>query len=93
LLQGVDNVYTQHTPLVTATLTNLLTDKLDSAAYPYMTATQDEAFSHQMTLRRTPPRELIVFIVGGTAVLNASAFVGALAGGGTEAGPVVISVQ
>ncbi len=35
-MQGVDNVYTQHTPLLTATLTLLSTDKLDAQAYPYM---------------------------------------------------------
>lgn len=37
-LQGVENVYTQHTPLLTATLTNLSTDKLDQQSYPYMAA-------------------------------------------------------
>ena len=36
MLQGADNVFTQHTPLLTATLTNLLTDRLDLTAYPYL---------------------------------------------------------
>ncbi len=38
--QGVDNVYTQHTPLLTATLTDLSTDKLDVGSYPFMAASQ-----------------------------------------------------
>ena len=40
LLQGVDNVYTQHTPLLTATLTALSTDKMEVSQYPFMAATQ-----------------------------------------------------
>lgn len=142
----MDNVYTQHTPLLTATLTNLATDKLDVASYPFMASTavrgawtcgssslppwscvdtmahrhgvwtagvcaQDEAMAYQATFRRAPPREVIVFIIGGstfeeakavaewndrnpqmrvvlggTAVLNSSAFLAALGGGAGPAG-------
>lgn len=43
LLQGADNVFTQHTPLLTATLTNFLADRLDVAAYPFMGLSQVRA--------------------------------------------------
>ena len=38
--QDVDNVYTQHTPLLTATLTRLSNDKLEPLSYPYMAGSQ-----------------------------------------------------
>eukprot|EP00197_Chlamydomonas_leiostraca_P009713 CAMPEP_0202866444 /NCGR_PEP_ID=MMETSP1391-20130828/7558_1 /ASSEMBLY_ACC=CAM_ASM_000867 /TAXON_ID=1034604 /ORGANISM="Chlamydomonas leiostraca, Strain SAG 11-49" /LENGTH=607 /DNA_ID=CAMNT_0049546387 /DNA_START=64 /DNA_END=1887 /DNA_ORIENTATION=+ len=72
-LQGVDNVYTQHTPLLTATLTNLSTDKLDAQAYPFMAGSQDEALAYAAAFKRTPPREVIVFVVGGTTYEEARA--------------------
>lgn len=65
-LRGVENVYTQHTPLLTATLSLLSQDKLDPVSYPYMAATQDDAVSYQAAFKRSPPREVIVFIVGGS---------------------------
>lgn len=39
-LQGVENVYTQHTPLLSATLTMLSLDRLEPASYPYMSGSQ-----------------------------------------------------
>lgn len=39
-LKGVENVYTQHTPLLSATLALLAADKLDVGAYPYMAGSQ-----------------------------------------------------
>mmetsp|Transcript_12637 Transcript_12637/g.27322 ORF Transcript_12637/g.27322 Transcript_12637/m.27322 type:complete len:611 (-) Transcript_12637:472-2304(-) len=65
-VQGVENVYTQHTPLLTATLTAISTDKLDAQAYPYMAGNPDEAMQYASAFRRSPPREVIVFIVGGS---------------------------
>lgn len=70
-LQGVDNVYTQHTPLLTATLTLLSTDKLDTQAYPYQAGSNDEALALQAAFKRTPPREVIVFIAGGSTLEEA----------------------
>ncbi len=38
-LQGVDNVYTQHTPLLAATLAAMRDGSLSTAAYPFMGST------------------------------------------------------
>lgn len=56
--QGVDNVYTQHTPLLTETLNQLSADKLDVAAYPYLTSSSEEAMGVQAAFKRVPPREV-----------------------------------
>jgi vacuolar protein sorting-associated protein 45 len=40
LLQGVDNVYTQHQPLLSETLRLLAANDLSAAAYPYMAGSQ-----------------------------------------------------
>jgi vacuolar protein sorting-associated protein 45 len=39
-LQGVDNVYTQHQPLLSETLRLLAANDLNAAAYPYMAGSQ-----------------------------------------------------
>ncbi|GLC59147.1 hypothetical protein PLESTB_001453600 [Pleodorina starrii] len=100
-LQGVDNVYTQHTPLLTETVAALAADRLDPLAYPYMAATGEEAAVMAANAKRAPPREVIVFIVGGTtyeeakavAEMNerqaaAAAAAGAAGGGGAAAAGV-----
>lgn len=40
VLQGVDNVYTQHQPLLSETLRLLAANDLNAAAYPYMAGSQ-----------------------------------------------------
>lgn len=65
-LKGVENVYTQHTPLLSATLSMISLDRLDPSSYPYMAGSQDETLNLQAAFKRTPPREVIVFIVGGS---------------------------
>lgn len=72
-LQGVDNVYTQHTPLLCETLTQLQQSTLPVQSYPYMASQQDEAIAWQGMYKRAPPRETIVFIVGGTTYEEAKA--------------------
>ncbi|KAG2488981.1 hypothetical protein HYH03_012422 [Edaphochlamys debaryana] len=72
-LQGVDNVYTQHTPLLTETVAALAADRLDPGAYPYMAATGDEAATLAANAKRMPPREVIVFILGGATYEEAKA--------------------
>ncbi|MEW5306298.1 MAG: hypothetical protein WDW36_008770 [Sanguina aurantia] len=72
-LQGVENVYTQHTPLLTETLNQLSADRLDVAAYPYLTASAEEAMGAQAAFKRVPPREVIIFIIGGTTYEEAKA--------------------
>jgi hypothetical protein len=39
-LQGVENVYTQHVPLMAETLRLLASNDLNTAAYPYAASTQ-----------------------------------------------------
>ncbi|GAX73583.1 hypothetical protein CEUSTIGMA_g1034.t1 [Chlamydomonas eustigma] len=65
-MQDVKNVYTQHTPLLTSTLSMLSQDKLDLVAYPYMAGNQEEAMTYQAAFKHSPPREAIVFIIGGS---------------------------
>jgi vacuolar protein sorting-associated protein 45 len=65
-LKGVENVYTQHTPLLAETLSLLSQDKLEITDYPYMAGSNDDAASLAAQARRRPPREVIVFIVGGS---------------------------
>lgn len=72
-LQGVDNVYTQHTPLLSETLSQLSLNTLPANSYPFMAATQDEVLTWQATYKKSPPREVIVFILGGSTYEEAKA--------------------
>ncbi|OWR55084.1 vacuolar protein sorting-associated protein 45 [Danaus plexippus plexippus] len=55
-LSGVENIYTQHTPLLKDTLEDLIKGKLRENLYP--------AVGGELLNRR--PQDIIVFIVGGT---------------------------
>lgn len=55
-LKGVDNVYTQHTPRLEATLQNLITARLKEQQYPFIEGGGST---------REKPQDMIVFIVGG----------------------------
>jgi hypothetical protein len=70
-LKGVENVYTQHSPLLEKTLQNLIKGKLRDQQYPFIEGggtTKDK------------PQDVIVFIIGGAtyeeaktvATINAS---------------------
>jgi hypothetical protein len=50
-LQGVDNVYTQHAPLLVETLQQLVKNDLSAAAYPYMAGAQVSGFQGQVVSR------------------------------------------
>eukprot|EP00878_Enallax_costatus_P028747 GHUV01031087.1.p1 GENE.GHUV01031087.1~~GHUV01031087.1.p1 ORF type:complete len:544 (+),score=165.71 GHUV01031087.1:624-2255(+) len=65
-LQGVENVYTQHQPLLVETLRLLAANDLSTAAYPYAAGSQEEALNWQAVYKQRPPTEAIVFIVGGS---------------------------
>ena len=54
-LVGVQNVFTQHQPLLKKILTLLREHRLDPNAYPYVAGQPS----------RTPPTEVLVFVVGG----------------------------
>ncbi|KAI7865403.1 Sec1-like protein [Spinellus fusiger] len=55
-LKGVENVYTQHTPLLGETLDQLIKARLKDTSYPAVDGT---------TIPRERPQDIIVFIVGG----------------------------
>lgn len=55
-LKGVENVYTQHSPRLEATLQNLIKGKLKELQYPFL-----EGGGHT----RDKPQDIIVFMVGG----------------------------
>ncbi|KAJ8660388.1 hypothetical protein O0I10_003845 [Lichtheimia ornata] len=56
-LKGVENVYTQHTPLIGETLDMLIKARLRDTTYPYIPG--------QAQAVRERPQDIIVFIIGG----------------------------
>ncbi|ESP05609.1 hypothetical protein LOTGIDRAFT_208594 [Lottia gigantea] len=54
-LKGVENVYTQHQPLLSSTLDQLIRGKLREASYPYLGTSQ----------LKDRPQDIIVFMIGG----------------------------
>lgn len=70
-LKGVENVYTQHSPLLEGTLQNLIKGKLREQQYPFVEGGGTT---------RDKPQDIIVFIIGGAtyeeartvATMNAS---------------------
>ncbi|RCI10954.1 hypothetical protein L249_5379 [Ophiocordyceps polyrhachis-furcata BCC 54312] len=55
-LKGVENVYTQHVPLLESTLQNLIKGRLKEQQYPFIEATR---------ATKDKPQDIILFIVGG----------------------------
>ncbi|XP_070542177.1 vacuolar protein sorting-associated protein 45-like isoform X2 [Ptychodera flava] len=62
-LKGVENIYTQHTPLLQEILDLLIKGKLKESSYPYVGTSQ----------LRDRPQDIIVFIVGGATYEEAFA--------------------
>lgn len=54
-LKGVENIYTQHVPLIQEILDNLIKGKLKEAQFPYLGPSQ----------LRERPQDVIVFMIGG----------------------------
>jgi len=54
-LKGVENIYTQHKPLLHETLDNLIKGKLRDQQFPYL----------GKDILRDKPQDLIVFMIGG----------------------------
>ncbi|KAF7403014.1 vacuolar protein sorting-associated protein 45-like [Vespula maculifrons] len=55
-LNGVDNVYTRHTPLINETIEDLIKGKLNTQTYPFL--------GNIVMSKR--PQDIIVFMIGGT---------------------------
>jgi hypothetical protein len=71
-LKGVENVYTQHSPLLETTLQNLIKGKLREQQYPFVEGggtTKDK------------PQDIIVFMIGGVTYEEAKMVAGINAGG------------
>lgn len=62
-LKGVENIYTQHTPLLSETLDNLVKGKLKDTQFPYIGS----------SVLRDRPQEIILFMVGGATYEEAYA--------------------
>ncbi|CAH8483919.1 unnamed protein product [Dicrocoelium dendriticum] len=56
-LKGIDNVYTQHEPVLMEILNDLLKGKLRESSFPYMSSVGASATQR--------PKKIIVFIIGG----------------------------
>eukprot|EP01025_Chloroclados_australasicus_P014749 TRINITY_DN1697_c1_g1_i1.p2 TRINITY_DN1697_c1_g1~~TRINITY_DN1697_c1_g1_i1.p2 ORF type:complete len:262 (-),score=28.66 TRINITY_DN1697_c1_g1_i1:213-998(-) len=65
-LKGVDNVYTQHQPLLAEILQNVVENKLLRSHYPYLAENQQEEIKYIEMHKTQPPKEIVIFIVGGT---------------------------
>ncbi|KAH8909589.1 GIDA-domain-containing protein [Coniochaeta sp. PMI_546] len=66
-LKGVENVYTQHSPLLETTLQNLIKGKLRETQYPFVDGGGTT---------RDKPQDVIVFIVGGATYEEAKTVAG-----------------
>lgn len=66
-LKGVENVYTQHSPLLETTLQNLVKGKLREAQYPFVEGGGTS---------RDKPQDVVVFIVGGATYEEAKMVAG-----------------
>ncbi|GMH43449.1 hypothetical protein BSKO_11371 [Bryopsis sp. KO-2023] len=72
-IQGVENVYTQHTPLLNETLRLLISNDLSTESYPYASEVREELAHWQSQFKKSPPKDIIVFMVGGTTYEEAKA--------------------
>lgn len=68
-VQGVENVYTQHTPLLMQTLESVVKGRLKESEYPGVDRTVIAAQPAKPQL----PKLVIIFIVGGTTYEEARA--------------------
>ena len=63
-LKGVENVYTQHTPLLSTTLQSLIKGRLSTTSFPFLESSQ---------ATKDKPQDIIVFMVGGVTFEEAKA--------------------
>ena len=64
-MKGVENVFTQHSPLLKETLEDVFKGRELDPLYP--------AINSELVPFRRPPQEVVVFIVGGTSYEEALA--------------------
>lgn len=65
-LKGVDNVYTQHTPLVANTIEALARGRLRELDYPFVQSPSGSSSALPgQAVQRPPVKDVVIFIVGG----------------------------
>lgn len=74
-LKGVENVYTQHSPLLEATLQSLVKGRLREAQYPFVEGSGGSGGGGGAPTR-DKPQDVIVFIIGGATYEEAKAVAG-----------------
>jgi len=62
-LKGIENIYTQHDPLLSSTLASMLKGKLKNSTYPFVESNQEESKA----------QEIFVYMVGGVTYEEAYA--------------------
>jgi vacuolar protein sorting-associated protein 45 len=62
-IQGVDNVYTQHSPHLAQTLDQLIRGRLKDSTYPYL---DNQPTAGQMQGAQQKPQDVVLFMIGGT---------------------------
>jgi len=77
-LKGVENVYTQHSPLLESTLQNLVKGKLREQQYPFVEGVRGSsgAGTSGAGTTRDKPQDIVVFIVGGATYEEAKMVAG-----------------
>lgn len=82
-IQGVENVYTQHTPHLAETIDLLLRGRLKESSYPYVegqspppsnNSSNNPNSQSQSNIRA--PQDIIIFIIGGTTYEEAKLIAG-----------------
>lgn len=66
-LKGVENVYTQHSPLLATTLEQLIKGRLKETHFPFLESSlpTSNSNSNSHTTPREKPQDIIIFMVGG----------------------------
>lgn len=83
-VQGVENVYTQHIPLLTHVLERLAKGKLPESEYPFV----DRAAGAANGAAAPPPRLIVAFILGGSTYEEAAAVAALNAAAARGEGPL-----
>jgi len=71
-LKGVENVYTQHTPFLEKTLSNLTKGRLREQTHPFI----DPGDGSVVQASKERPQDIIVFMIGGTTYEEAKMIAG-----------------
>ena len=71
-LKGVENVYTQHSPVLLSTLESLIKGRLSLASHPFL----EGGTQNVQAVAREKPQDVVVFVVGGVTFEEARVVAG-----------------